>query len=47
MTQNVSVRGKRRAELNGCVGQKVPGGETRILNKGIDYEERRELRGKS
>lgn len=35
VTQNVSVKEGRRAELNGQVGQKVPEGETGDLNTGI------------
>ena len=47
VTQGVSMRGKRRAELTGHVGQKGPGGETRDLNTGTDEEDRRGLRGRS
>lgn len=43
--QNVSVKEGSRAELNGQVGQKVPEGETRDLNTGMDYEDRRDYEG--
>lgn len=44
--QNVSVKEGSRAELNGQVGQKVPEGETRDSNTGMDYEDRRDYEGK-